>query len=210
MKKTVIILVGVLAVVGVLFINAVGSAIDSNGYQIGDEVNDFKLEGIDGNKVSLSAYPNAKGYVVVFTCNTCPYAKMYEQRINDLNKKYEPKGFPVIAINPNDINRKPGDSMEEMKIRAKNKGYTFKYLRDDTQEVAKRFGATKTPHVYVLNSADQNYRVEYIGAIDNSPNNASGVTERYVENAINALLSGKKPKVTEEPAIGCTIKWAES
>jgi len=209
MKNTIIIVIGVLVVVGALFINAGGTAI-SNGYTIGDNAEDFSLKSTDGKEVSLASYPDAKGYIVVFTCNTCPYAKMYEQRIIDLNNKYEKKGFPVIAINPNDVNRKPGDSMAKMKERAKEKNYSFPYVRDDAQEVTKRFGATKTPHVYLLNSKANDYRVEYIGAIDNNPRDASGVTKRYVEDAIHALLAGKKPTNREEPAIGCTIKWKES
>ena len=205
MKKTFILLTGVLVVVAVLFLNAKETA---PGYGVGDYVSDFKLPNIDGKDVSLSSYNDAKGFVVVFTCNTCPYAQAYESRIIDLDKKYASKGFPVIAINPNDLTQQPDDSMEKMKSRAADKGYTFPYLRDDSQEVAKAFGATKTPHVYLLNKEGNNkYKVEFIGAIDDSPRDASDVSERYVEAAIDALLSGGKPTVTEKRAIGCTIKW---
>lgn len=194
-----------MAVIAVLFINASEPAA---GYGVGDYAKDFKLENIDGKSVSLADYNSAKGFIVVFTCNTCPYAKAYESRIMDLDKNYASKGFPVIAINPNDITQQPGDSMDEMKKRAGNKGYSFPYLRDDSQEVAKAFGATKTPHVYVLNKeATDQYKVEFIGAIDDSPNDASDVSETYVEDAINAILAGGKPTVTEKRAIGCTIKW---
>ena len=190
----------------VLFINASEPA---PGYGVGDYVADFDLPNIDGNKVSMADYEDAKGYVIVFTCNTCPYAKAYESRIIDLDKNYASKGFPVIAINPNDLSQQPGDSMEEMKKRASSKGYSFPYLRDDSQEVAKAFGATKTPHVYVVNKESSGkLKVEFIGAIDNSPNNPSDVSETYVEDAINALLKGQKPTVTEKRAIGCTIKWS--
>ena len=206
MKKTFTIITGVLAVVAVLFINASEPA---PGYGVGDYVADFDLPNIDGNKVSMADYEDAKGYVIVFTCNTCPYAKAYESRIIDLDKNYASKGFPVIAINPNDLSQQPGDSMEEMKKRASSKGYSFPYLRDDSQEVAKAFGATKTPHVYVVNKESSGkLKVEFIGAIDNSPNNPSDVSETYVEDAINALLKGQKPTVTEKRAIGCTIKWS--
>lgn len=199
-------MVGVLAVVAVLFINASKPA---PGYGIGDYAADFKLPNIDGKMISMSDYKDAKGFIVVFTCNTCPYAKAYESRIIDLDKQYAGKGFPVIAINPNDVNQQPGDTMEEMKKRAKSKGYSFPYLRDDSQKVAKAFGATKTPHVYVLNKeASGKYKVEFIGAIDDSPNDPSDVSETYVEDAIGALLDGKKPTVTEKRAIGCTIKWS--
>ncbi|WP_436514780.1 thioredoxin family protein [Ekhidna sp. To15] len=205
MKRTFILIIGVMAVIAVLFINA---SEPIAGYGVGDYAKDFKLENIDGKSVSLSDYDNAKGFIVVFTCNTCPYAKAYESRIIDLDKNYASKGFPVVAINPNDISQQPGDSMDEMKKRAKNKGYSFPYLRDDSQEVAKAFGATKTPHVYVLNKeAADKFKVEFIGAIDDSPNDPSDVSETYVEDAINAILSGNKPSITEKRAIGCTIKW---
>ncbi|NQZ77937.1 MAG: thioredoxin family protein, partial [Ekhidna sp.] len=178
------------------------------GYGVGDYAKDFSLPNIDGKMVSLSKYDDAKGFIVVFTCNTCPYAKAYESRVVALDKKFASQGFPVIAINPNDISQQPGDTMEEMQKRAKDKGYTFPYLRDDSQEVAKAFGATKTPHVYLLNKEnDGKYKVEFIGAIDDSPNDPSDVSETYVEDAIKALQNGKSPTVTEKRAIGCTIKW---
>ena len=205
MKRTFILVVGVLAVVAVLFINASKPA---PGYGVGDLAEDFELPNIDGKMVSMAGYSSAKGFIIVFTCNTCPYAKAYESRIIDLDEKYASKGFPVIAINPNDVVKQPGDTMEEMKKRAKNKDYSFPYLRDDSQEVAKSFGATKTPHVYVLNKeSGDKYRVEFIGAIDDSPNDPTDVSETYVEDAIEALLSGRKPSITEKRAIGCTIKW---
>ncbi|WP_089355607.1 thioredoxin family protein [Ekhidna lutea] len=205
MKRTFILLVGVMAVVAVLFMNASEPVA---GYDVGDYAKDFKLPNIDGKMVSMSDYSDAKGFVVIFTCNTCPYAKAYESRIVDLDKKYAAQGFPVIAINPNDVSQQPGDTMDEMKKRAKNKGYTFPYLRDDSQEVAKAFGATKTPHVYVLSKeANDKYKVEFIGAIDNSPNDPSDVSETYVEDAIDAVMAGKSPEITEKRAIGCTIKW---
>lgn len=205
MKKTFLTVTGVLVVVASLFINAVEPA---PGYGVGDYAKDFRLPNIDGKQVSLSDYTDAKGFIVVFTCNTCPYAKAYESRIVELDKKYADKGFPVVAINPNDITKQPDDSMEKMKVRAAEKGFTFPYLRDDSQDIAKAFGATKTPHLYVLNKeAASKYRVEFIGAIDDSPNDPTDVSERYVESAVDALLQGKKPSITEKRAIGCTIKW---
>lgn len=204
MKRTFLLVTGVLAVVAILFINA---SRPLPGYKIGDNASDFKLPNIDGKKVSMADYPDAKGFIVIFTCNTCPYAKAYESRIIDLDKKYADKGFPVIAINPNDLEKQPGDSMDKMKKRAKDKGYTFPYLRDDSQQVAKAFGATKTPHTYVLNKSEDRYTVEFIGAIDNSANDPSDVSETYVEDAVNALLGGSRPTRTEARAIGCTIKW---
>lgn len=209
MKNTFTIITGLLVTVAVLFVNAT-ETMDDNGYEVGDLASDFSLNNVNGNKVALSDYSSAKGFIVVFTCNTCPYAKLYESRILALDSKYSSKGFPVIAINPNDVAKQPGDSMEEMVARAKEKGYKFPYLRDDSQEVAMAYGASKTPHVFVLNKEGRDLRVEYIGAIDDSPREEADVREKYVEDAVDALLSGKKPTVTSKRAIGCTIKWKES
>ena len=144
MKRTFILLTGVLAVVAVLFVNASKPA---DGYAVGDYAKDFKLQNIDGKMVSMSDYKNAKGYVIVFTCNTCPYAVKYEDRIIALNKKYASKGYPVIAIQPNDPDVQPGDSMDAMKARAASKGFTFPYLMDAGQKIYPQYGASKTPHV---------------------------------------------------------------
>jgi peroxiredoxin len=176
------------------------------GYQVGDKATDFNLKNIDGNWVSLGDYQDAKGYIVIFTCNHCPYAKAYEERIIELDKKYAPQGFPVIAINPNDPVVSPGDSYENMQERAKQKGFTFPYLFDAKQEVFPTFGATRTPHVFILNKAKKEMTVEYIGAIDDNYEDAAKASSKYVEDAVDALLSGKKPKVTTTKAIGCTIK----
>ena len=179
---------------------------ESKGYDIGDIATDFKLTNIDGNTVSLSNFKDAKGFIVVFTCNTCPYAVAYEDRIEALNKKYAKKGFPVIAIMPNNVQTKPGDSMEAMQKRAKEKGFTFPYLMDSDQSIFPKYGATKTPHVYVLVSTDRGPVVEYIGAIDDNYKDAALVKTKYVENAVDALLSGVDFEVHKTKAIGCSIK----
>lgn len=208
MKKTMLIIAGLVVVVVVLFVNALET--NSEGYGVGSTVKDFKLPSTSGNDVSLADYPKAKGFIIVFTCNTCPYAKLYEQRIIELDKKYSGKGYPVIAINPNDVSKQPGDSMKDMVELVEKKSYPFPYLRDDSQEVTKNFGATKTPHVYVLNRQSNKIVVEYIGAIDDSPREEADVQVRYVEKAVDALMLGKKPEVTEQRAIGCTVKWKDS
>lgn len=209
MKKMVLTMTGVFVVIVALFVNAVDSK-QQAGKEVGDIAINFELPNVDGNKVSLKSNQTAKGYILVFTCNTCPYAKMYEERIVDLDKKYRAKGYSVIAINPNDVSQQPGDTMDEMVKRHKEKGYTFPYLRDDSQAIAVAYGASKTPHVYVLNREDSgDFRIEYIGAIDDSPREAADVRERYVEDAVDALLVGEKPKITGKRAIGCTIKWRD-
>lgn len=178
----------------------------SKGYKVGDEATDFSLKNIDDTMVSLADYSEAKGFIVVFTCNMCPYSVANEDRIIALDKKYEKKGFPVIAINPNDPEVSKGDSFEAMKVRAKEKGFTFPYLFDEGQEVYPKYGATKTPHVYILNKKKGKLIVEYIGAIDDSSRNENNVKERFVENAVDALLKGEKPTKTDTRAIGCSIK----
>jgi len=174
------------------------------GYKVGDTIEDFKLKNIDNKMVSLSDYTDAKGFVIIFTCNKCPYSVANEDRIIALDKKYSPLGFPVIAINPNDPKASRGDSFKDMKVRASEKGFTFPYLFDEGQKVYPKFGATKTPHVYIVSKKAM--KVEYIGAIDNSSRNPGKVTEKYVEDVLDALLAGKKPIKTETRAIGCSIK----
>ena len=179
---------------------------ESKGYQIGDIATDFKLPNVDGKMVSLSDYKDAKGFIVIFTCNTCPYAQAYEDRIIDLDKKYAAKGYPVIAIMPNNPKSKPGDSMEAMQSKSKEKGFTFPYLMDEGQKIYPQYGATKTPHVYVLEKTKKGNQVKYIGAIDDNYQDADAVNTKYVENAVDALLSGKEITITETRAIGCSIK----
>ncbi|MCF8301920.1 MAG: thioredoxin family protein [Bacteroidales bacterium] len=177
------------------------------GYDVGDKASDFKLKNIDGTWVSLSDYDDAKGFIVIFTCNHCPYSKAYEERIIDINNEYEDKGYPVIAINPNDPDLYPEDSFENMKKRAEEKGFTFPYLFDAKQEVYPKYGAKRTPHVFLLDKKqDGDLIVEYIGAIDDNYSDASKVEKTYVTDAVDALLKGKKPETTHTKAIGCTIK----
>ncbi len=191
-----------LLLIGTLFLSSSGI----EGYKVGDKASDFSLKNVDGKMVSLSDFREAKGFIVIFTCNHCPYAVAYEDRIIDIDKKYKKKGYPVVAINPNDISIVPGDSYEKMVERAKEKGFTFPYLRDETQEVADKFGATRTPHVYVLNKEKKDLVVRYIGTIDNNYKDAGAVTETYLTNAIDALLAGNKPAPDFTKAIGCSVK----
>jgi glutathione peroxidase-family protein len=177
------------------------------GYQPGDIAADFSLKNIDGKMVSLANYKSAKGFIIVFTCNHCPFAKAYENRMIDLHKKYAAKGFPVIAINPNDPAREPEDSYQNMQKRAKEMKYGFPYLIDETQGTAKIYGATRTPHVYVLKKGDKGLTVQYIGAIDDNYEDPSQVKSKYVEQAVDALLSNKAVTTTSTKAIGCGIKW---
>ena len=185
----------------------IGSAVlFAGGYKVGDKATDFKLENIDGKHVSLADYKDAKGFIVVFTCNGCPYAKAYQERIVELDKKYKKKGYPVIAINPNNTDVKPDDDLKGMAKRAKEKGYTFPYLKDANYEVYKEYGATRTPHIYVLTKQGSDLVVSYIGAIDDNYQDAAAVKEPYLANAVDALLAGNDPNPKMTKAIGCTIK----
>lgn len=175
-----------------------------NGYEVGDKATDFKLINVDGKMVSLADFKEAKGFIVIFDCNTCPYSKAYNERIIDLNEKYAAKGFPVITINANDGS---GDSYEEMVRIANKKKYKFPYLYDETQAIAKTYGATNTPHVFVLN---RDLKVSYIGAIDDNARNAASASKKYVEDAVDALLAGKSVPVTKTKAVGCGIKWRDA
>ena len=196
MKKT--ILTSVLALMAILLVNA--------GLKPGDNAVEFSLKDVDGMKVSLSDYKDQKGVIVVFTCNPCPFAKAYEQRIIALHKSYVDQGFPVVAINPNDVEISPDDTMEKMKARAEEQEYPFPYLKDETQEIYKAYGATKTPHIFLLQNKGGKFKVAYIGAIDDNAMDAGSVTSKYLESAIAALLSGSNPAPASTKAIGCTIK----
>lgn len=178
----------------------------AQGYKVGDEAQNFNLKNIDDNMVSLSDYAKEKGVVVIFTCNHCPYAIAYEDRIIELDKKYKALGFPVVAINPNDAAKSPDDSFDNMKVRAKEKGFTFPYLYDEKQDVYPVYGATKTPHVYLLKNTKGKFTVSYIGAIDDSAKDANSVKATYLDDAIDALLAGKSPELAETKAVGCSIK----
>lgn len=193
-----------LILVGILLYSL---SLSAGGYKVGDRAVDFSLKNVDGKMVSMKEMKDTKGFIVVFTCNHCPFSQVYESRILELDKKYSAKGFPVIAINPNDVTVVPEDSYENMVEVAKEKHYTFPYLYDESQAVASAYGATRTPHVFVVNKEKNEYVVRYIGAIDNNSEDPKMASEKYVSNAVNALLDGKPVPVQETKAIGCTIKW---
>ena len=173
------------------------------GYKPGDKATDFKLKSVDGKFYSLSDYKDAKGFIVVFTCNHCPFAVKYEDRVNELAKKYTKKGYILLAINPNDPVVQPADSYDLMKERAKEKSFVFPYLFDEGQKIFPQYGATKTPHAFLL---DKNHVVKYIGAIDDNAEDAAMVKEKYLENAIAALERNTEPTPSVTKAIGCSIK----
>jgi len=206
--KTLKILVGVALVIVIsafAFDRAMVSKLD-DGYTIGDVAIDFELKNIDDKMVSLADYKEAKGFIIIFTCNHCPYSIAYEDRIIALNNEFAPRGYPVVAINPNNPKAYPEDSFDNMKIRAKEKGFTFPYLFDDGQKIYPQYGAKKTPHVYVVKKTSKGNIVRYIGAIDNNYKNDELADKKYVKDAVNALLEGKKVPREITKAIGCSIK----
>jgi peroxiredoxin len=182
------------------------SAAHAQGYEVGDKAMDFKLKNVDGKHLSMADFPDAKGFIVIFTCNHCPYAVAYEDRMIAIDLEYKKKGFPMIAINPNDPELVPADSYENMQKRAGEKDFTFPYLFDEGQKVYPVYEAARTPHVYLLERRGSDLYVAYIGAIDDNYKDAGAVEEKFLENAIDALLAGKKPDPDFTRAIGCTIK----
>jgi len=186
-------------------------SLQENGYKVGDEASDFQLKNVDGSTVSLGMvkFSSAKGFIVIFTCNHCPFSKSYEDRIIELNKKYEPQGFPVIAINPNDPEREAEESFENMQKRAKERAYTFPYQLDETQKTSYFYGAERTPHVYVLKKESGKFKVAYIGAIDDDVQNVKEKKEKYVEAAVKELVANKPVTKSLTKAVGCAIKWKQ-
>jgi peroxiredoxin len=177
------------------------------GLKVGDVAPLYKLKNIDGKMISLTDYNSKKGVIVVFTCNHCPFAVAYEDRIIELHKKYSSLGYPVIAINPNDAISYPEDDFASMKKRAKEKKFPFVYLHDETQDVAKAYGAQRTPHVFILQNEDLQFKIKYVGAIDDNTEEPEAVTKKYVESALNSLIDGKPVAESSTKAIGCSIKW---
>jgi len=180
----------------------------AQGLSVDDKAINFKLKNVDGKMVSLKDFAKEDGVILIFSCNHCPYSVAYEDRIIALADKYNEDGYPVVMINPNDPSEYEADSFENMIVRAEEKGFNFPYLFDDGQAIYPQYGATKTPHVYLLYKKQKGFYVAYIGAIDNNYKDASAVTEKYVENAIASLKKGEKPAVDFTKAIGCSIKDA--
>jgi glutathione peroxidase-family protein len=181
----------------------------ATGYQPGDMVKDFNLKSVSGKMISLAGYENVKGAIVIFTCNHCPFSQAYEDRIIAMHNKYAAQGFPVVAINSNDKDVVPEDSYEEMILRAKEYQYPFEYIYDETQDVARSFGAARTPHVYIVSKEKAGFIVKYIGGIDDNTDDAKAATKHYVDDAVNSLVKGEDVAVKTTKAIGCTIKWKQ-
>jgi len=171
---------------------------------IGTKGPDFSLKGVDGKTHSLSDFAHKKAVVVIVTCNHCPTAIQCEDRIIQLQKDYAGKGVQVVAINGNETDGHPTDSLEHMVTRAKEKGFNFPYLRDDTQDVVRAYGAVRTPEVFLL-GADR--KLAYHGRIDDSPDDAKKVKRQDLRAALDEMLAGKPVSVPKTQSVGCTVKW---
>jgi peroxiredoxin len=177
---------------------------------IGAPLPEFKnLPDVSGRQMSASDFSSAKVLVVVFSCNHCPYVQAYEDRMIALQREYGSKGVRLVAVNSNETEHYPEDNFEEMKTRAREKGFPFPYLRDDDQSVAEAFGATHTPEFFVFAAASSHARpsLRYHGKMDDNYQDPGAVGRRYVAAAVEAILAGKDPEEEETHSIGCTIKW---
>lgn len=182
------------------------SLLAQTGYKVGDKVDDFSLQNVkDKSTVSLSGYASKKVVVLVFTSHNCPYTKIYEQRAKSFVQEYEQKGVAFLLINPNNPVTNPEDSPEEMAKAVEERGYHSVYLSDGTQKVCDKFGATKTPEVFVLKLQSGSFVLKYRGAIDDNPQVANDVTSSYLREALEAVLNNQPVKITEKRATGCMI-----
>lgn len=168
---------------------------------------DFLLKNVNGNFISLKNYPDAKGFIIIFTCNHCPFAKLYPKRLNKLNKKYHHKGFPLLAISSTDTILYAEDTYDNMVIKANNEKFNFPYLYDETQSVAKLYKAERTPQAFVLFKENNNWVIKYNGAIDDNGAEPKKVKVDYVSDAVDALLKNQKILITETKSIGCKIMF---
>lgn len=170
----------------------------------GAKAPDFKLPGADGNDYSLGSFAEARVLVVAFTCNHCPYVVGCEDRLKAFVEKYRPRGVAFVAINSNETENHPEDSFDHMVTRAREQDFNFPYLRDEDQEVAKSYGAIKTPHFFV---ADEKRVIRYTGRMDDNPKDVAAVTTHELEDAVEDLLAGRPVALPVTEPIGCTVKW---
>ncbi len=172
--------------------------------EIGESPPDFDLAGVDGKNYSPASFNDAKSLIVFFSCNHCPYVVGSEDRMNALYDDYASKGIAMIAINSNETENHPTDTFEHMVRRAKDKGFRFPYVRDESQDVARTYGALRTPHYYVF---DEQRKLRYTGRMDDNPREEGKETTHELRDALDALLEGKDPPVPVTNPIGCNIKW---
>lgn len=181
--------------------------------KLGQPAPEFSLPGVDGKTYSLAGIlrdaPEARALVVIFMCNHCPYVIAVQERINELARRYGPRGVKLIGINSNDPIRYPSDNFEAMKKRAAELGYAFPYLMDETQEVARAYGAVCTPDPFVFERVGGEFLLRYQGRIDDSWKDPRAVTRQDLALALDAILAGKPVSPDQIPSMGCSIKWKD-
>ncbi len=170
----------------------------------GDKAIPFKLPGVDGKEHALDDYADKNAVAVIFSCNHCPYVQAWEDRMVQIQADYADRGVQLVAINANDAQKYPEDSFPEMQKRARQKGLNFPYLYDESQEVARAYGAQRTPEVFLF---DREGVLRYHGAIDDNYDNPAAVRHAYLREALEAVLAGQAPPTSETPPVGCTVKW---
>jgi peroxiredoxin len=169
-----------------------------------DQLISFRLKNVDGATVSPEQFADAKALAVIFWCNHCPYVRAWEDRVAALQREYADRGVQFVLINSNDATKYPGDSYDQMQERAKEKAYPYPYLLDESQEVARQYGATRTPEVFLF---DEARTLRYHGAPDDNADDPKAVTKQYLRDALDATLANKAPAPSETAPQGCTIKW---
>jgi len=176
------------------------------GLAIGGKAPDFKLKGVDGKEHALAEFKDKKALIVVFSCNHCPYAQAYEDRLMALQSELGGRGAQLVAINSNEDTNYPEDGFEEMVRRAEKRKFNFPYLRDESQNVARAYGAVRTPHIFLF---DGERRLAYTGRVDDNWQQPDKVKSKDLRNAVIEVLDGRAVTTPETYAIGCTIKWKE-
>jgi peroxiredoxin len=188
----------------VLSVAASASAQDALAIGAAPPMSDVPMRGVDGRSVSIADVAGARGTLVIFTCNHCPWARAWESRIVELGNAYRERGIGVVAINPNDPAQQADDGYEPMRTRAREAGMRFPYVVDETSGVARAFGATRTPEVFLF---DAQRRLVYHGSVDDNAHEPDAVQQRYLRDALEALLAGRPIAQATTRSMGCTIKW---
>ena len=183
-----------------------GNAFAQSPYQLGDKVESFRLKDSNNKEVILNDFAGSKIVVLVFTNNLCPFSKLYESRLTALAGNYANRGVRFIFINPSVNQQEEGESLQDMAAKASGANYSFPYLADEGQKLSRRFGATKTPEVFLLHSQNGDFVLKYKGAIDDNYQAENFVKEFYLKNAIEAVLSNQPVKSINKRATGCMIR----
>ncbi len=179
----------------------------AKGYAVGDAVADFQVRNITNQFVNLADYANQKGVVVVFMANHCPFSKAYEDRLMAVHNKFAAQGYPVLAVQASDVTIYPEDAFEVVQSRSRDRSFPFPYTIDESQSVARAFGATRTPQTFVLTRTNGKFVVQYMGAIDDNPQDAAGVQKHYLDDALVSLTTGRVIQTNTTRPIGCAVKW---